>query len=275
MTFEEIVREKMADLSAGQRKTAFYLSEHKEEISYDTLAKLSGKIGVSETTVIRTAFSLGFDSFSGMQRKIQEEILGAVAQVEEKQKTGFCQSLIHKEIAGLKELAAGLEEARLMRAAEHLWQADQVFVVGDRGSLGNAVWFSDALGHLRGSVYTIRMRTEEEKGRLLDITEESAIFCISMSRYSKASVRAVREAKKRGARVILITDSPVSPATVDAEEVFVVKSLKNELGFNSFISAFCVENMLIAVIRKNHAKESAERIQKYEELCRQEDIFYE
>ena len=47
----------------------------KNEFSYATLAKLSMDISVSETTVIRFAYSLGFDSFSAMQQKLREEIL--------------------------------------------------------------------------------------------------------------------------------------------------------------------------------------------------------
>lgn len=66
---------KIPSLSAGQRKVAEYILNNKDEFSYATLAKLSKDISVSETTVIRFAYSLGFDSFSAMQQKLREEIL--------------------------------------------------------------------------------------------------------------------------------------------------------------------------------------------------------
>ena len=70
-----IIYEKIPSLSAGQRKVAEYILNNKDEFSYATLAKLSKDISVSETTVIRFAYSLGFDSFSAMQQKLREEIL--------------------------------------------------------------------------------------------------------------------------------------------------------------------------------------------------------
>ena len=58
-----------------ESEIASYILNNKDEFSYATLAKLSKDISVSETTVIRFAYSLGFDSFSAMQQKLREEIL--------------------------------------------------------------------------------------------------------------------------------------------------------------------------------------------------------
>lgn len=75
MSLDQLIYEKIPSLSAGQRKVAEYILNNKDEFSYATLAKLSKDISVSETTVIRFAYSLGFDSFSAMQQKLREEIL--------------------------------------------------------------------------------------------------------------------------------------------------------------------------------------------------------
>ena len=75
MSLDQLICEKIPSLSAGQRKVAEYILNNKDEFSYATLAKLSKDISVSETTVIRFAYSLGFDSFSAMQQKLREEIL--------------------------------------------------------------------------------------------------------------------------------------------------------------------------------------------------------
>ena len=75
MNLDQLIYDKIPTLSAGQRKVAEYILNNKDEFSYATLAKLSKDISVSETTVIRFAYSLGFDSFSAMQQKLREEIL--------------------------------------------------------------------------------------------------------------------------------------------------------------------------------------------------------
>ena len=75
MKVEQLIREKISSLSAGQKKVAEYILQHLDSFSYSTLAKLSKEISVSETTIIRLAYSLGFESFSEMQRTVQNDIL--------------------------------------------------------------------------------------------------------------------------------------------------------------------------------------------------------
>ena len=72
MQFEILVREKITDLSSGQKKVARYILGHLEESSYLTLTKISREAGVSETTVVRLAYAIGFESFSSMQAAFAE-----------------------------------------------------------------------------------------------------------------------------------------------------------------------------------------------------------
>ena len=53
MKIEQLIREKVSFLSAGQKKVAEYILQHLDSFSYSTLAKLSKEISVSETTIIR------------------------------------------------------------------------------------------------------------------------------------------------------------------------------------------------------------------------------
>lgn len=57
MKIEQLIREKVSFLSAGQKKVAEYILQHLDSFSYSTLAKLSKEISVSETTIIRLAYS--------------------------------------------------------------------------------------------------------------------------------------------------------------------------------------------------------------------------
>lgn len=75
MTVEQLIRENIGNLSPGQRKVAEYILKNQDFFSYATLTKLSKVISVSETTIIRLAYSLGFESFSSLQQKVREEIL--------------------------------------------------------------------------------------------------------------------------------------------------------------------------------------------------------
>lgn len=53
MKVEQLIREKIGTLSAGQRKVAEYVLKNQDLFSYSTLTKLSKEIAVSETTIDR------------------------------------------------------------------------------------------------------------------------------------------------------------------------------------------------------------------------------
>ena len=105
MSLDQLIYEKIPSLSAGQRKVAEYILNNKDEFSYATLAKLSKDISVSETTVIRFAYSLGFDSFSAMQQKLREEILSVPQRNLEGQiqNQTFYQKVFSREMQALQD----------------------------------------------------------------------------------------------------------------------------------------------------------------------------
>ena len=57
------IQERYDELSKAQKKVADYIAEHLEFAAMKTTVKISQAAGVSETTVIRLAYSLGYDSF--------------------------------------------------------------------------------------------------------------------------------------------------------------------------------------------------------------------
>ena len=101
MKIEQLIREKISSLSAGQKKVAEYILQHLDSFSYSTLAKLSKEISVSETTIIRLAYSLGFESFSEMQRTVQNDILSVPTVIKDDSlldSGNFYQNIIANEL---------------------------------------------------------------------------------------------------------------------------------------------------------------------------------
>lgn len=112
MKVEQLIREKISSLSAGQKKVAEYILQHLDSFSYSTLAKLSKEISVSETTIIRLAYSLGFESFSEMQRTVQNDILSIpTATADDTLDNGnFYQNIIAKELHSMENWASHLNQ---------------------------------------------------------------------------------------------------------------------------------------------------------------------
>ena len=69
-----LINERQATMSRGQRQIALYILNHYDRVGFMTASKLGAVVGVSESTVVRFAFELGYDGYPGLQRALQEII---------------------------------------------------------------------------------------------------------------------------------------------------------------------------------------------------------
>lgn len=277
MNLEKLIYDKIPSLSAGQRKVAEYILNNKDEFSYATLAKLSKDISVSETTVIRFAYSLGFDSFSSMQQKIREEILSVPQRntTDVPQNQTFYQRIFSRETQALQDWIDHIDEALLDQIADVLLNADQILVTGARSSYHAANWFGNRLNLLLGNTYVIQEFYEPRFDLLNSITEKTVILSISFARYTKWTYHYAESAKKTGATLISITDTVSSPFFNISDHTILAAPVKDSMGFSSPICMYCLFDAITAKIHKERQDMITERLKKYEDTYRDFDMFYE
>ena len=83
--------------------------------------------------------------------------------------------------------------------------------------------------------------------QMIRITEDDVVIGISFPRYSKKAVKALKYASDRGATVVAITDSTLSPLTKYAEHVLLAKS--DMVSFvDSLVGPMALINALIVTV---------------------------
>ena len=278
MQFEILVREKITDLSSGQKKVAQYILGHLEESSYLTLTKISREAGVSETTVVRFAYAIGFESFSSMQAALQKEILGQDGLKAEAadQESAFYDHILNKEIMIIEKSRKNLQKEVVNTAVEKLHMADYVFSVGSRTGYPAALWFGIVLGRFRENVQSVNPVGEEFFSNLMKVTEKSVVVAISMARYSKSTYRFIESAKNRGAYIFLVTDSSICPPALLADLLIFTESNRDETGINTVSSITAMLNILAVGLRKKDPKRAMERLKVLETLyLERKDVIFE
>jgi DNA-binding MurR/RpiR family transcriptional regulator len=65
--FMTLLQGAASSFSKGQRRIAQYIMEEYDKAAFMTAAKLGKTVGVSESTVVRFAVSLGFEGYPTMQ----------------------------------------------------------------------------------------------------------------------------------------------------------------------------------------------------------------
>ena len=77
-----VIQDSMHTFSKGQRKIANFILESYDKAAFMTASRLGQKVGVSESTVVRFAFELGYGGYPDMQRSLQKMIRSRLTTVQ-------------------------------------------------------------------------------------------------------------------------------------------------------------------------------------------------
>ncbi|MFJ7729135.1 MurR/RpiR family transcriptional regulator [Neobacillus sp. NPDC097160] len=281
-SFERLIKEKYDTLSPGQKKVAEYLIQKLDESAFNTAAMIGRKVEVSETTVIRLSYALGFNGFSEMQHIIQQQILtnslnpfGADSKnvhQDEGHSSPFSE-ILEKEILSQRQTFRQLNEKELWKVVEVLMKAERIFILGMGASYAPAYWFSFQLHTLRDQI-TLCPTTGDIYERLVDLNENSVLFVISFPRYSKDALKIAESAKKQGVPLICVTDRLLSPVGRIADFTLTTEENSESMA-HSITPAISLLDFIIAGITVKDRERIQARQQKLESLYTNYGVYVE
>ncbi|MEJ8544400.1 MurR/RpiR family transcriptional regulator [Brevibacillus borstelensis] len=282
--FDQLLKEKYDELSAAQKKVAKYLLENLEKSAFSTTVQIAREAEVSETTVIRFSYALGFSGFSEMQEMIQQHFLQNASSAlsinradranSASPKGPFVQALMN-EICILQHTLAHLNEAELWKAVDVLIASDHVVIIGHRGSFSAANWISFMLGMIRENVQLCPSNGESYE-KLFNLSAKSVVLVISFPRYSKESYTLAETARKLGSTIISVTDSVLSPVGRLSEITLTTDiNVDAESGIASMSSVITLLHLLVLGMMVKDQGRLKTRQQRMEQIYHGQGVFIE
>lgn len=278
--FRDLIKSKYYNLSKGQQKVASLVLEDSYFVALNPASEIGKQIGVSETTVIRFCYSLDLKGFSELQTMLREQLWSAENSLENfyKEKlelaggSNFYTNVMKKDCSKIQETILYLNEQDIHTAVQKLTKADNIYVSGMRASFGAAHWLSFALGIIKDPVYLYRQDTDDLYQVMNQIKEKTAVIAISFHRYAKETVHFAELAKKRGAFIISLTDSPISPIAKYSDCVIHLFQAKRST-LDAAPSLFSVMNAIVSGVSVKMHDQFKQR-QKQFDLLEIDDMFY-
>jgi DNA-binding MurR/RpiR family transcriptional regulator len=256
------IEEQYDALSAGKKKVATYILNYTKTSSYMTLAELQKATKVSEATIIRFAYTVGFAGYTEMQNAIRAYVFDTESKTEPN--TSSILAPMNQDITLIQDVAASLDEQAVNYAMQLIHDAQHVYIVGNNTSYGAAHWFGYVLGTYKSNVTVV---TKQHMNKyLLDMQPNDVVVAISFPRYHKDTTAFIKNAVKQQARIISITDNQVSPIYKMADSVFFAKTNRDVSGYNEIAPIISLLNVIITQFRENYSDEVKERIQQLEQL---------
>jgi DNA-binding MurR/RpiR family transcriptional regulator len=272
-------RIRSVELTGKKRHVAKYILDNHVEASFLTAAQLAERAQVSEPTVIRLAYDLGFRGFPALKDALQEEVQAQLNTVQRlrrsrrrlRDKSPALQSL-STELQNLDALLASLDTRCVRAVAQLLLRADKVIVVGYKMSSVLARYLHAALKKCIDNTVAVTEATGQLQEELIAAGATTVLIGISFPRYTMAAVRGFRQAKAQGVHTVAITDSELSPLGEHAEHILLAPCRAVSY-VDAFAAAIALLGALVTELSMASEEQLLPRLSTLETLWEEDELF--
>lgn len=251
----EAILARYESLSPRLQQIAQFVLDDPHSTGVETLAVLSERIKVPPSAIVRFAKTFGFEGAAPMQRLLKDGLLAtSTASAYHQRVRSFSASaggdptpgprqlleeFAQSSILALDHLAQAIPETVLTRALDLIVAAGTVHVCGFRRSYPVAAYLTYLLqqaGKRTALIDGVGGYTMQAAGQ---IRSDDLLVVISYSPYATEAIGIADSAFAQGARILAITDSPVSAVARHANCVIDVRD-GNARGFRNLTASMCV-----------------------------------
>ena len=274
------IQNELPDFSKGQKQIARFILEHYDKAAFMTASRLGVTVGVSESTVVRFATELGYDGYPHLQRALQEMIRNKLTSVQRMEVAGdrmggrdVLQTVLHADTDMIRVTLDEIDRDAFQGAVDALMGAKRIYILGVRSSSALASFLGFYFNLLFENVTLVHTNSVSEIfEQVLRVGPGDVLFGISFPRYSKRTLSAMKYARDRGARVIALTDSQLSPLARVADHVLLARSDMASF-VDSLVAPLSVINALIVAVGMSRRDEIEQTFNKLERIWEEYDVY--
>ena len=274
------IDEKYQRLSKGQKKLADYIRADYDKAAFLTAARMGQVVGVSESTVVRFATTLGYTGYPTFQKALEELVRTKLNSIQRMEVTygrisqgEILASVLQSDIDKIKLTMAGIDHEAFQIAVDTILGARKIYVVGIRSCAPLASFLSYYLNLICDNVTLVNTNSSSEIfEQLIRIGEEDVIIGISFPRYSMRTLKALEFASNRMAKVITLTDSIHSPMNLYSSCNLIARSDMASI-VDSLVAPLSVVNALVVALCMKKQKEVVATLETLEDIWDEYQVY--
>ncbi len=275
-----VIQDSMHTFSKGQRKIANFILESYDKAAFMTASRLGQKVGVSESTVVRFAFELGYGGYPDMQRSLQKMIRSRLTTVQRIEVTrdrlgdqDLLSMVLQSDIEKIRQTLEELDRNSFYNAVEAIVSARKIYIIGVRSSASIASFLHFYFNLIFDNVVLVSANTASEIFEsLLRVGEGDAVIGISFPRYSSRTVQAISFARDRGATTIAITDSETSPLAPISRYSLMARSDMASF-VDSLVAPLSLVNALLVAVSQRKNEDLSNTFHTLEKIWEEYNVY--
>ena len=271
---------KYSSMSKGHKAIANYITDYYDRAVFLTASRLGETCGVSETTVIRFAYFLGYKGYPEFHRALEDMVATKLQTAQTdvihdgRSEKGLMSAVLKADAEKIEKTMEEIDENAFNTSVEAILDARRIYVIGLRSCAPLASLLAFYLGLVLDNVVLLQTTsTTELFEQMIGIGQEDVIIGISFPRYSMRTLKAMEFANSRMARVITITDSVNSPMNLYSSCNLIAKSSLTAV-VDSLVAPLSVINALVVSICSKRQDEVVKRMDAIEQVW-QDYQFYD
>ncbi|MEC8539960.1 MAG: MurR/RpiR family transcriptional regulator [Pseudomonadota bacterium] len=253
------IEQQHASMPKRLREIGNFVLGHPEAIALSTLAELAAETDIATSAFVRFSQTLGFDGFSQMQAVFRQQVRSSwpqyasrLSNMADVNPADHFEALSASAVASIKRLSNSVCMEHLEAAVCKLAGAETIwFAAGGRARPVTA--------YMRYMLTKLGIRTQEfreapsEAMRELNlIGPNDVLLVVSFAPYGELTVKLAQEAASRGAEIVSVTDTMVSPVALDTTLLVTEESI---FGFRSLCATMNLAQYLAIEIGLKREKD--------------------
>lgn len=234
-TTESLARMRAAypSLPPSERKVVDFILTNFTEVIRMTLAELAQHSGVSDATVVRLCRSLGYNNFLELKIALTRAMDDSSRLIhddvkEDDSSAAVARKVFQTAIQAVQDTLQVLDEQAFERAVDLLHNADRILIagVGTSGPLAHELYNRLIRLHMNCHVHTDIYLQMVEAALM---TGQDVVVLISQNGTTAGPIRTAAEARRKGAKIVVITGNSVSELSELADVILLTVSHETRL----------------------------------------------
>lgn len=266
-------------LPKKQQKLCDFILKHFEDLGLITIKELSQQAEVGVSTVMRTMHALDYENFNDFRKDIYSEALpnetkfslkNAFGDINREQ--GYALTDVWDKSVDLlnQSLKPDLIE-NFATAVEYIENATSVCILGTRPYRATALYFEHLLNEFYLNIHQLSNDTDAIFDKITKMTKNDILIVFAFEPYTNSVIQAVKETKRQGNYIILITDYDSSPVLEHATITLKLSVRKDHF---SIIPIIALIDALVLELGRRTSANALSNLEKLEDVLYRNNITY-
>lgn len=258
-------------MTRKQRQVADYIKDNIDTMAFITLRDMSRELGITEITILNTCKVLGYNSFNEVKYEIRKYIninrrIGVykqngyfntdVPEYELNDKERVLAEICMEERGLMDEFARDFDSRHFMKVAKLFCEYPKIVLCGRGVSHIVCQWLASDLASAQISSVLVNTELNESVYSVLpSLDADTLLVAVTFPDYYFMTGQVARYAKKKGAKVVGITDSKETDVAKYADELLLTRST-TRMFLNTASAPMALVNLLVSAVMIEGEKES-------------------